>query len=433
MKRTVTIRLLPDKDSEAKLRALCSLSSKLWNEVSYARRRMFFETKSVDLKGTYKEFYEKYKTLIGSATAQQVLNKNDEAWRSFFLLLKAKKEGRLPPFMNKVNLPSYRKRGGRRVLWTVLRNDQYKIDGDYIVVRGLGAIGSLRIRYSGRIHVCGKQGRAEIHYDSDEEKWYIHVSFDVEEKIVRDKRVRVPMKLLGDKIAGVDIGINNLLAIYVDDGSAMLVSGRSLKSMSFYWRNRIARYQSTLNKYGLRTSRKLRRMYKKWRRQIKSYIDWSVRNAVEWMYHKGVKRIVVGYPKYIAQNSNKNSKTNFEVVHVWSYGYLLRRLRDVAEEYGIEVEYVDERNTSRTCPMCRTHIGHKRIVRGLLNCYKHNKVFNADLVGAFNILSKTKSIAPSPALSGVGVTRLRPGAGLNPAFAGNVAPNLPAPKGTLAL
>jgi putative transposase len=30
--------------------------------------------------------------LIGSATAQQVLNKNDEAWRSFFKLLKLKKE-----------------------------------------------------------------------------------------------------------------------------------------------------------------------------------------------------------------------------------------------------------------------------------------------------------------------------------------------------
>ncbi|MEL9908669.1 MAG: transposase [Desulfurococcus sp.] len=433
MKRTVTLRLLPDKDAEAKLRALCSLSSKLWNELSYARRRMFFETKSVDLKGTYKEFYEKYKTLIGSATAQQVLNKNDEAWRSFFSLLKAKKEGRLPPFMKRVNPPSYRKRGGRRVLWTVLRNDQYKIDGDYIVIKGLGAIGSLKVRFSGRIHIIGMQGRAEIHYDSDEEKWYIHISFDVEEKMVGGRRVRVPMKPLGDKVAGVDIGINNLLAIYVDDGSAMLVRGRPLKSMSFYWRNRIARYQSTLNRYGLNTSKRLRRMYKKWRKQVKSCIDWAVRNAIEWLHYKGVGRIIVGYPKYIAQEPNKNSKANFEVVHAWSYGYLLRRLKEVAEEYGIEVEYVDERDTSRTCPICRTHIGHKRIVRGLLKCYKHNKVFNADLVGAFNILSKTKSIAPSPALSGVGVTRLRPGAGLNPAFAGNAAPNLSAPKGTLAL
>ena len=123
MKRTVTIRLLPDKDSEAKLKALCSLSSRFWNEVNYARRRMFFEIKRVDLKGTYREFYERYKMLIGSATAQQILNKNNETWRSFFSLLKARKVGRLPPYMNRVNPPGYRKRGGKRELWTVLRND----------------------------------------------------------------------------------------------------------------------------------------------------------------------------------------------------------------------------------------------------------------------------------------------------------------------
>jgi hypothetical protein len=49
----------------------------------------------------------------------------------------------------------------------------------------------------------------------------------------------------------------------------------------------------------------------------------------------------------------------------------------------------------------------------LLKCYKHNRVFNADLVGAFNINSKRKAIAPSPALCGVRVTRLRPGVRLN--------------------
>ncbi|MEM4812905.1 MAG: hypothetical protein QXW24_01685, partial [Ignisphaera sp.] len=72
---------------------------------------------------------------------------------------------------------------------------------------------------------------------------------------------------------------------------------------------------------------------------------------------------------------------------------------------------------------------HKRVYRGLFKCYKHSKVFNADLVGAYNILLKTKTIPPSPALHGVGVMRLRPGAELNPEN-GNVAPNLPE---TLAL
>ncbi|MEM2804085.1 MAG: hypothetical protein QXL26_01515, partial [Zestosphaera sp.] len=45
-------------------------------------------------------------------------------------------------------------------------------------------------------------------------------------------------------------------------------------------------------------------------------------------------------------------------------------------------------------------------------------------------IEKTRTIFPNPTLCGIGVTRLRPGAELNPAEAGNVALNLPE---TLAL
>jgi len=104
------------------------------------------------------------------------------------------------------------------------------------------------------------------------------------------------------------------------------------------------------------------------------------------------------------------------------------RITEVGEEYGIKVELVSEENTSTTCPLCIVkNQDHRRVYRGLLKCYKHSKVFNTDLVGAHNILLKTKTIPPSPALCGVGVKRLRPGAELNPAHAGNVAPNPPEP------
>ena len=84
MRRTTVVELIVDEEAENRLKLLCSLSSKLWNEVNYARR-MFFETGGVDLKSTYKEFYEKYKALIGSATAQQILNKNNEVERLLHL------------------------------------------------------------------------------------------------------------------------------------------------------------------------------------------------------------------------------------------------------------------------------------------------------------------------------------------------------------
>ncbi len=62
-------------------------------------------------------------------------------------------------------------------------------------------------------------------------------------------------------MAGIDIGINNLMAVYMENGLTKLVNGRPLKAISRYWRRKIAEYQSTLNSYGLKTSKKLRRMY----------------------------------------------------------------------------------------------------------------------------------------------------------------------------
>jgi len=170
MRRTSIVELVVDKASENILKVLCSLSSKLWNEINHARRRTFFEKKGVDLRSTYKEFYEKYKALIGSATAQQILNKNDEAWRSFFTMLKLKKEEKLPPFITRINPPGYKKKASRRTLWTALRRDQYRIEGDKLVIKGVGAVGKLELRYKGLVHLKGEQGRLEIHYDPDRRK-----------------------------------------------------------------------------------------------------------------------------------------------------------------------------------------------------------------------------------------------------------------------
>jgi len=47
MKRASIVRLIVDKDAEERLKLLCSLSSKLWNEVNYARRRAFFSRREV--------------------------------------------------------------------------------------------------------------------------------------------------------------------------------------------------------------------------------------------------------------------------------------------------------------------------------------------------------------------------------------------------
>jgi len=102
--------------------------------------------------------------------------------------------------------------------------------------------------------------------------------------VIKGNSLKIPLKPLGDKEASIDVGVNNILAVYVDEGSSLLVSGRPLKTIGFYWESKISEYQSMLNRYGLKTSRRLMRVFKRWRRQIKCYIDRAVRNAVERLY-----------------------------------------------------------------------------------------------------------------------------------------------------
>jgi len=232
----------------------------------------------------------------------------------------------------------------------------------------------------GLIHLKGEQGRLEIHYEPDRKRWYAHISFEVSEKAARGVWTIVPKKPRGDLVAGIDVDINNLMAVYVENSLTKLVNGRPLKAISHYWRLRIAEYQSMLNKYGLKTSRRLRTMYSKWRRQIKSCVDSRVRRAVEWLYNVEVSIIKVGYPRNIAQEN-----VDFSNVHVWTYGYLLRRIYEVAEEHGITVVYVNEAYTLSKCPIHGERCG-SRVKRGLFKCARLNKVFNADLVEAYNIL-----------------------------------------------
>lgn len=400
IKRTVMVKLQTPKEVERILFKLADTGAKVWNEVNYLRRQLFFNHEIVDLNKTEKAVYEKYKREIGSATVQQICRKNAEAWRSFFTLIKKRKE--LPKWM-KPKPPNYLKDNGKRKPFLILRNDQYKIEGNKLILKGLGKYGKLELQFKGRIHLKGKQGRLEIVYDDVKRKWYAHISFNVQEKLSKNGWVKIPREPKRNLTAGIDLGVNNLMAVYVENGESFLVNGRPLKSIDFYWRRKIAEYQSKLNKSGAKTSRKLKRMHEKVKLQARHYINTAVRQTVRKLYPLGVSKIVVGYPKGIARNSNKGSKQNFLLSHVWRFNYVIKRLTEVAEEYGIRVLVVGEAFTSKLCPVCgKPHEG-ARFVRGLYSCPATGLIFNADLVGAFNILKKAiKTITPSLSALGGG-------------------------------
>jgi len=121
---------------------LADSCARLYNEVNFERRQAYIRYRRFEWYP--KHLYEKYAPLIGSATAQQIINKNNEAWRSFLALKSLEAEGKLPKHITRVSMPRYWKRGGRRELRIIVRNDCYRVDGEYLYLPK-----GLKLRYKG--------------------------------------------------------------------------------------------------------------------------------------------------------------------------------------------------------------------------------------------------------------------------------------------
>ncbi|MFP3483124.1 MAG: transposase, partial [Caldivirga sp.] len=244
--RTNVVRLLPNGAQERRLRRLADACARLWNELNYERRQQFFNHQHVDFKGTWNKYYEKYKKIL-SVNAQAVLQKNNEAWNSFFSLLRLRSDGELPPFMRRVSPPGYWKdeATGRRRLILVIRQDRYVVDkqNHKLILKDFG----MEVRFVGRLRWFGRQGRLEMHYD---DAWYacIPVEVGVEETktgkrsrhIVKGERRVIQITTpKGSRVASIDLGINNLASVVVSDGTWLLYKGVRAKEDYFYFQRKI--------------------------------------------------------------------------------------------------------------------------------------------------------------------------------------------------
>jgi len=402
--RTNVVRLLPNGYQERRLRRLANISAKLFNELNYERRQQFFNHQRVDFRGTWGKYYGKYKKIL-SVNAQAVLQKNNEAWNSFFSLLRLKKEGKLPPYMNHISPPGYwkDKETGRRKLIIVIRQDRYVVDeqNHKLILKDF----NMAIKFAGRLRWFGRQGRLEMHYDEARNAWYacIPVEVGVEEArtgrkskhIVRGERKSIQVESpKGSKVASIDLGINNLASVVVSDGTWLLYKGVRAKEDYFYFMKRITEVQSLrdtlkdklLNDAIDELNHEVRRLYGKLKRRLLHLYRNLANHLVKTLHELGVSTIYLGYPLNIAQD--KGSKFT---VNMWSYRKLMEAIELKAQEYGIKVYEVVEYNTSKYCAYHNVEV--KRQPRGVAHCPKGHKL-HSDLNGALNIMKKAVGSIP---------------------------------------
>jgi len=83
--RDVRLRLLPTENEHESLMGIGLTCARLFNELNYEKRQAFFKgeltrKKYYEINGKY---YYRYNETLG-VNAQAVIQKNDEAWSTFF-------------------------------------------------------------------------------------------------------------------------------------------------------------------------------------------------------------------------------------------------------------------------------------------------------------------------------------------------------------
>jgi len=370
MRRANTFVLAPTRAQEEELRRLATGCAKLWNEVNYQRRQAYFNYQPIDWNP---QIYKKYGPSITAATAQQIVRRNNETWRSFFALKRLGRLGKLPPHIKKVSPPGYWKRDGGYKLIILCRNDRYSIEGDTLrLAKGLS------IRIKGKPKWSGKQGRLEIQYDHLSEKWRVFQPMVV-------KQVLSPR---GSKTCHIDLGVRNLGTVLVEGwGKPIAFNAGNLLADWWYWTRRIAVHQARLWRVNRRrTSKTLNRLYRKRQGRFRHAVDAFARQLVKELHDLGVSKIVMGDLNGILLNGGEHSRqTNTMTHNFWSHKYLADRIRWTAEEHGITVAEVSEAHTSDTCPRCHSRDSERR--KRLFRCLRCGLQANRDAVGVANIAS----------------------------------------------
>lgn len=350
------------------------------------------------------ELRDRFQPVLGRAITDALIGKVRETWASFFDAYEKYKDPDNDEVTEKPGYPGFWKNDGKRILQTVARNDTYTIDwGEHSRIElalgkqlkdkyGLQKNKRLRVPIKGSPQWDGHQGRLELWYDRDADRFtarqpikhtFTTLSTDLPTLLATD-----PSE--GDEdsqgsVAAVDIGANTLVAVTTSNGHQRLYHGRPLFERYRTITNRIASLQSALDD-DQESSQLIDSLYDRRTRQRNHAQDALARNLAIWLAARGVTDVYVGKLDDVLKthwSAEVNEKTHL----FWAHGRFRDRLADVCEEYGVRIHEESEAGTSSECPCCgeAEHVSRNGDV---FLCGACGFEGHADLVGCENFLAK---------------------------------------------
>jgi putative transposase len=127
-----------------------------------------------------------------------------------------------------------------------------------------------------------------------------------------------------------------------------------------------------------------KKLFRKRQRRFRHATNSLLRDLFERAAKMSIAHLIVGDLSGIRNGNNLGRNTNQKLHNFWSHASILKRIRELGEEFGIQITLVSEAYTSATCCMCGLQ-HNSRIHRGLHVCSQVHKSINADVSGAYNI------------------------------------------------
>ena len=311
-----------------------------------------------------------YRAMHKNHSANQVIVQVDTIWKAWFKSLNAYKKNP-SKFTGRPKMPKYKKEGVPNIL--IYDQTDARLQKD----------GSINISKTVKIPVFTEVTKIQ-------EVRLIPSNNHIKVEIVYRKEID-DKGLNKDNALGIDLGLNNLMAVTSNEGSiSSLVNGRPLKAINHYYNKKKAHYTSILNKHGKKFSKRLKRLEAKRMMKIKDYLHKASRRVVDMMIDNDIGTCVFGHNKGWKQEINLGKVTNQNFVQI-PFNNLIQMIQYKIEDIGGEFIVKNEAYSSKCSFLDDEKIGKKknyagkRTKRGLF-VTGNKKAINADINGSLNII-----------------------------------------------
>lgn len=379
------------------LRTMCRLSKNIYNQSIYNIRQHYFA------EGTYLRYEanypfmkseENYKVL-GASVAQQTMKCADNAFKSFFGLLKLAKSGKYASWQ--IKMPKYLKKESMYKICLV----QAQTSGGMLLVpmsyqMKKNNYDSIRIKIPPYLH--DKKIR-QIHIIPKHNGKYFEAVY-----MFDDAEQATPI-LDSEKALSIDLGVSNLATCVTNEGESFIIDGKKLKSINQWYNKELSRLSSIKDKQKIKSyTNRQYAITNKRNNRVSNYMYNAAKLIIDYCIKYKIGNIVVGYNDGFQDRSNLGRVNNQNFVQI-PLGKLKSRLEYLSKLNGINFVLQEESYTSRASFFDKddipswnpqnpvsTEFSGTRIYRGLYKT-KSGTLVNADVNGALNILRKSNVVS----------------------------------------